>query len=202
MGQKTNSTSLRLSKTNKRFESAWYSKLHYSRLIADDLALRSFIEDLLLQAGLPRNIWSFSPIPKRGRGLILYLSPSRSRAAKMIKLRLRQSPPLLQRSVNSSQIESGTYLSRSRNNSSINQNDDLHKRDISTIKRDLPVWERRFLVNLWLSQLTCTASRSKALSQGDCSMLQRGHILSWFHGGEQAHNLMPQTAGLKARTDT
>ena len=27
------------------------------------------------------------------------------------------------------------------------------------------------------------ASRSRGLSQGDCSMLQRAHILSWVHGG-------------------
>lgn len=200
MGQKTNPTSLRLNKTNKRFESAWYSKLQYGRLIADDLALRSFIEEILVQAGLPRSVWSFSPIPKRGRGLILYLSPSRSRAAKLTKLRLRQSPPLLQRNVNSLQMESRTYLSHSRNHF-LADNLYLHKKDISTIKRDLPVWERRFLVNLLLSQLTSTASRSRALSQGDYSVLQRAHILSWFHGGEQAINLTSHSAGLKPRTD-
>ena len=194
MGQKTNPTSLRLNKTNKRFESAWYSKLQYGRLIADDLALRSFIEEILVQAGLPKSVCSFSPIPKRGRGLILYLSPSRSRAAKLTKLRLRQSPPFLQKSVNSLQMESRTYLPHSRNLY-------LHKKDISTIKRDLPVWERRFLVNLLLSQLTSTASRSRALSQGDYSVLQRAHILSWFHGGEQAINLTSHSAGLKPRTD-
>ena len=200
MGQKTNPTSLRLNKTNKRFESAWYSKLHYGRLIADDLALRSFIEQLIVQAGLPRNVWSFSPIPKRGRGLILYLSSSRSRAAKMTKLRLRQSPLLLQKSLNSSQIESGTYLSHPKNHSLVD-NFYLHRKDVSTIKRDLPVWERRFFVNLWLSQLTCTASRSRALSQGDCSMLQRAHILSWFHGGEQATNSTSHISGPEPRTD-
>ena len=200
MGQKTNPTSLRLNKTNKRFESAWYSKLHYSRLIADDLALRSFIEELLVQAGLPRNVWSFSPIPKRGRGLILYLSPSRSRAAKMIKLRLRQSPPLLQKSLNSPQIERETHLLHPENHSPAD-NFHLHREDISTIKRDLPVWEKRFFVNLWLSQLTCTASRSRALLQGDCSMLQRAHILSWFHGREQAINLTPRTAIASDVTD-
>ena len=73
MGQKTNPTSLRLNKTNKRFESAWYNKFHYGRLIADDLALKSFMEEIIVQAGLPKNVWSFSPIPKRGAWIDIVL---------------------------------------------------------------------------------------------------------------------------------
>ena len=90
-------------KTNKRFDSLWYNKLHYSRLVRDELVTKSYIEQVFAQASVPRNLWSFSPSFKRGRGLILYLSPDKCRAAKSTKLRLRKFTPLLHRGTNTAQ---------------------------------------------------------------------------------------------------
>ena len=192
MGQKTNPTALRLNKTNKSFDSSWYNQLHYNRLVGDDIAVKPFIEQVLTQAGLPKNLWSFSPIPKRGRGLILYLSPNRSRASKSAKLRLRQ-PPIS--SNKTMERRGGSALSYAQSsNTTFTPATAFHFKERKALfgGGGMVAWERRFFVHSLLTQLVCnTSSRSKFMSHSDSSFLQKAHILSWLHGGEQAMALAP-----------
>ena len=195
MGQKTNPTSLRLHKTNKKFDSSWYSELHYSRLLGDDLVLRPFLEQVFIQAGLPKNLWSFSPITKRGRGLILYLSPDRSRADKSSKLRLGQPLPLLQHGEkkktlvkpklncvpdNHTKFDSTTISHSTHNRVMCYPSKDGNKRKNLTTK------ERKIFINFFLTQLMYhKGSKLKALSYNGSCLFQRSHTLSWLHQGKQ-----------------
>jgi hypothetical protein len=203
MGQKTNPTSLRLYRTNKNFDSSWYSELHYSRLLGDDLVVKPFLEQVFIQAGLPRNLWSFSPITKRGRGLILYLSPDRSRANKSSKLRLGQPLPILQQaqkrktlmspktnytSNNSTKLNSSTifHLTHSKIAYHLSKND--NKRE-NLIKR-----ERKLFINLFLTQLIHhKGSKLKALSYNGSCLFQRSHMLSWLHQEKQVAHCTEKT---------
>ena len=51
MSQKTNPISLRLQKTNKRFESCWYTDVFYKEMSIHDLRIRSYIEKVFGQTG-------------------------------------------------------------------------------------------------------------------------------------------------------
>lgn len=175
MGQKTNPTSLRLYKTNKKFDSSWYSELHYSRLLGDDLVLRPFLEQVFTQAGLPKNLWSFSPITKRGRGLILYLSPDRSRADKSSKFGLGQPLSLSQKKKILVKPKLN-YLFDSTTTFRPSENSNKRKNDV----------ERKLFINSFLTQLMChKGSKLKALSYNGCFLFQRSHTLSWLHQGNQ-----------------
>lgn len=183
MGQKTNPTSLRLNKTNRNFDSLWYNSLHYSRLIGDEIATKSHIEQVFAQATLPRNLWSFSPIFKRGRGLVVYLSPDRCRATKSTKLRLRRSVPLLQRDVKEINTSKETRLTQ---NYMVGNDISFTAANTPYLGKEKPglaVREKRQFVHCLLTSLVCnTSSRSKALLHGDSSLLQKAHTLSWLHG--------------------
>ena len=205
MGQKTNPTSLRLYKTNKKFDSSWYSELHYSRLLGDDLVLKPFLEQVFMQAGLPKNLWSFSPITKRGRGLILYLSPDRSRGDKSSKLRLGQPLPLLQHGQkrktlvrpklkyvpdNHTKFDSTTTFHAMHNSVMCRPSQNGHKRENLTTKVGYSVSqsdvEKKLFINSFLRQLMHhKGSKLKALSYNGCCLFQRSHILSWLHQGKQ-----------------
>ena len=179
MGQKTNPTSLRLNKTNRNFDSLWYNSLHYSRLVGDEIATKSHIEQVFAQATLPKNLWSFSPIFKRGRGLVVYLSPDRCRATKSTKLRLRRSVPLLQRDVKEINTSKKTRLTVGNDISFTAANTPYLGKE----KPGLAVREKRQFIHCLLTSLVCnTSSRSKALLHGDSSLLQKAHTLSWLHG--------------------
>jgi hypothetical protein len=94
MGQKTNPISLRLEYTNRRFESAWYSKYFYGQLLAQQLALQAYIDEFLKCMKLPRartsvqytpagvSLYAFMCFPKKSResnSRGLGLAPSRPR---------------------------------------------------------------------------------------------------------------------------
>ncbi len=188
MGQKTNPTALRLNKTNKRFDSLWYNKLHYSRLLGDQLVTKSYIEQVFAQASIPKNLWSFSPLFKRGRGLILYLSPDKCRAVKSTKLRLRKLTPLLHRGTNTLQEVKP-----------IQQDTDFSSSTIYHLKNTRPLpekktWalqEKRFLVHFLLTLLMSnTSSKSKALLHHDLSFLQKAHTLLWMQESGQTVNFL------------
>lgn len=186
MGQKTNPTALRLNKTNKRFDSLWYNKLHYSRLLGDELVTKSYIEQVFAQASIPKNLWSFSPLLKRGRGLILYLSPDKCRAVKSTKLRLRRFAPLLQeaRSVQS-------YTSHQDTGATSSPIYHLNKKEAFSEKKKLALKGKRFFVHFLLTLLTSnTSSKSNALLSHDLSLFQKSHTLLWIQGEGQTINLL------------
>ncbi|MBL8833119.1 MAG: 30S ribosomal protein S3, partial [Rhodospirillales bacterium] len=53
MGQKINPIGLRLG-INRTWDSRWFADVAYSRLLHEDLRLRAWLQDKLLQAGLAR----------------------------------------------------------------------------------------------------------------------------------------------------
>jgi hypothetical protein len=201
MGQKTNPTALRLNKTNKRFDSLWYNKLHYGRLLGDELVIKSHIEQVLAQANIPKNLWSFSPFFKRGRGLVLYLSCDKSRAVKSTKLRLRRFAPLLHENTSTLHNQSKIGLQEvkpiqgllSDKGASVNLFDPYHLKEKSSLpeKRTLALQEKRLLVHSVLALLMSnTSSRSKALLHNDLSLFQKAKTFLWMQGDGQAVNLL------------
>lgn len=193
MGQKTNPTALRLNKTNKRFDSLWYNKLHYSRLLRDELVIKSYIEQVFAQASIPKNLWSFSPFFKRGRGLVLYLSSDKCRAAKSTKLRLRRFTPLLHGNTRTSQEEKSIQSHLSDQETVVNLSNIYHLKKKGPVleKKTLVLQERRFLVHFLLALLMFnTSSKSKALLHHDLSLFQKAHTLLWVQGDGQTINLL------------
>jgi hypothetical protein len=193
MGQKTNPTALRLNKTNKRFDSLWYNKLHYSRLVRDELVTKSYIEQVFAQASVPRNLWSFSPSFKRGRGLILYLSPDKCRAAKSTKLRLRKFTPLLHRGTNTAQEIKPVLTYMSDQDTCLSHYTIYHFKNARPVleKKTWALQEKRFLVHFLLTLLMSnTSSKSKALLHHDLSLFQKAHTLLWTQGNGQIINFL------------
>ena len=201
MGQKTNPTSLRLNKTNKRFDSLWYNKLHYNRLLGDELVIKSYIEQVFAQAKIPTNLWSFSPFFKKGRGLVLYLSSDKCRAAKSTKLRLRRFTPLIHRDTNIPQEVKSIQTHLSHQDTGVNQSitistshstiHHLKKKSLLSEKKTLALQEKRFFVHFLLTLLMSnTSSKSKALLHHDLSFFQKAHILLWIQGDGQAINFL------------
>lgn len=193
MGQKTNPTALRLNKTNKRFDSLWYNKLHYSRLLGDELVTKSYIEQVFAQATLPKNLWSFSPSFKRGRGLILYLSPDKCRAAKSTKLRLRKFTPLLHRGTNTAQEVKSVQTYMSDQDTCLSSSTIYHLKKTRPLpeKKTWALQEKRFLVHFLLTLLMSnTGSKSKALLYHDPSLFQKAHTLLWTQGNGQIINFL------------
>ena len=193
MGQKTNPTALRLNKTNKRFDSLWYNKLHYGKLLGDELVIKSYIEQVLAQANIPKNLWSFSPFFKRGRGLVLYLSCDKCRAAKSTKLRLRRFTPLLRENTSTLQEVKSIQSYLSDKGAGVNPFTTYHLNKPTSLseKKTLALQEKRFLIYLLLALLMSnTSSRSKALLHHDLSLFQKAHTLLWMQGNGQAVNLL------------
>ena len=190
MGQKTNPTALRLNKTNKRFDSLWYNKLHYNRLLGDELVTKSYIEQVFAQANVPKNLWSFSPLFKRGRGLILYLSPDKCRAVKSTKLRLRKLTPLLYRGTNTLQEVKSMQSCKDIGFSSSTIYNLKDARPLPE-KKTWALQEKRFLVHFLLTLLMSnTSSKSKALLHRDLSLFQKAHTLLWIQGSGQTVNFL------------
>ena len=83
MGQKINPISLRLQKTNRKYDSSWYSNYHYGELFLFDLKVRDYLERILKQLKYPEgralishfskgskiNLFAFNPTPSRQQKL-------------------------------------------------------------------------------------------------------------------------------------
>ena len=89
MGQKANPISLRLKTTNKSFDSCWYSYLHYSTLLSLDIKARSYLDKIFEQIRYPKPLVALTLMPKRGKVLMLYLNPERSRGERGERFQLR-----------------------------------------------------------------------------------------------------------------
>ena len=193
MGQKTNPTALRLNKTNKRFDSLWYNKLHYGSLLGNELVIKSYIEQVFTQASIPKNIWSFSPFFKRGRGLVLYLSSDKCRAAKSTKLRLRRFTPLLHKDTSTLQEIKSIQRHLSDQGTGANPSNIYHLKKESPLseKKTLALQEKRFLVHFLLALLMSnTNAKSKALLHHDLSLFQKAHTLLWMQGDGHTINFV------------
>lgn len=79
MGQKTNPIALRLSYTNRTFNSSWYSNYFYGDLLSQDLSLQGYVNEFLKCIKLPRARTSVQFVPKAIHLYPFVCFPKRSR---------------------------------------------------------------------------------------------------------------------------
>lgn len=83
MGQKINPISLRLQKTNRRYESSWYSNYHYGELFLFDLKVRDYLERILKQLKYPEGRALISHFSKGSKINLFAFNPTSSRQQKL-----------------------------------------------------------------------------------------------------------------------
>lgn len=79
MGQKVNPISLRLQKTNRFYESSWYSNQNYNLLLSQDLTIRGYLNSVLKQIRYPQGRFFFKYMHKKVRIYSFLHNPHRSR---------------------------------------------------------------------------------------------------------------------------
>ena len=89
MGQKTNPVSLRLKKTNKSFNSCWYSDIHYHNLLIQELKTKQYINKVFAQIKYPAPLVSLSFLPKKTKAITVYFNPAESRHRRCERLQLK-----------------------------------------------------------------------------------------------------------------
>ena len=83
MGQKINPISLRLQKTNRGYDSCWYSDYHYSELFAFDLKVRDYLERVLKQVKYPQGRALITHFSKTSKINLFAFNPSSSRQQRL-----------------------------------------------------------------------------------------------------------------------
>ena len=83
MGQKINPISLRLQKTNRGYDSCWYSDYHYGELFAFDLKVRNYLERVLKQVKYPEGRALITHFSKASKINLFAFNPSSSRQQKL-----------------------------------------------------------------------------------------------------------------------
>nr|SAI76008.1 ribosomal protein S3 [Botryococcus braunii Showa] len=89
MGQKANPIGLRLKKTNKNYNSLWFSDLFYGECLEQDLGVNNYLKKIFKQIGYPGGEVGFVPLPKMGKILFPYLLPEVSRVGRSSRFRLK-----------------------------------------------------------------------------------------------------------------
>ena len=92
MSQKTNPISLRLQKSNKHFESCWYSDFFYGQVLSDEINLRAYIEGLFSQAGRSKTLPSIQSQYKRYCTFLFFLDQRAERHKREFSLKLSREP--------------------------------------------------------------------------------------------------------------
>ena len=82
MGQKINPISLRLQKTNRKYDSSWYSNYHYGELFLFDLKVRDYLERILKQLKYPEGRALISHFSKGSKINLFAFNPTSSRQQK------------------------------------------------------------------------------------------------------------------------
>ena len=83
MGQKINPISLRLQKTNRKYDSSWYSNYHYGELFLFDLKVRDYLERILKQLKYPEGRALISHFSKGSKINLFAFNPTSSRQQKL-----------------------------------------------------------------------------------------------------------------------
>ena len=89
MGQKVNPISLRLEKTNRHFDSCWYSDYNYTNLLLQDLKIKNYLKTILHQIQFPEGRVSIENLPNKTNISLFYHNPSNSRRKKNIRFQLQ-----------------------------------------------------------------------------------------------------------------
>ena len=79
MGQKVNPISLRLQKTNRFYESSWYSNKNYNVLLSQDLTIRGYINSVLKQIRYPQGRFFLKYMHKKVSIFSFLHNPHKSR---------------------------------------------------------------------------------------------------------------------------
>lgn len=79
MGQKVNPISLRLQKTNRFYESSWYSNKNYNVLLSQDLTIRGYLNSVLKQIRYPQGRFFLKYMHKKVSIFSFLHNPHRSR---------------------------------------------------------------------------------------------------------------------------
>ena len=82
MGQKSHPIGLRLLKTNRHFQSAWYTRLEYGSYFTRQLQAHTYLEKLFGQIGAPTGGLSMVSVTKKTRLLFSYFDRLESRQDK------------------------------------------------------------------------------------------------------------------------
>lgn len=89
MGQKVNPISLRLEKTNRRFDSCWYDDYNYTSLLLQDLQIKLYLKTVLNQINYPEGRVLIENLPKKGNIHYFYNNPSVSRKKRILYFNYR-----------------------------------------------------------------------------------------------------------------
>ena len=89
MGQKVNPISLRLEKTNRHFDSCWYSDYNYTDLLLQDLKIKNYLKTVLKQIQYPEGRVLIENLPKKSNINLFYHNPSNSRRKKNVRFQLQ-----------------------------------------------------------------------------------------------------------------
>ena len=89
MGQKINPISLRLQKTNRKYDSSWYSNYHYGELFLFDLKVRDYLERILKQLKYPEGRVLISHFSKGSKINLFAFNPTSSRQQKLAPFGLK-----------------------------------------------------------------------------------------------------------------
>ena len=194
MGQKANPISLRLKKTNQSFNSCWYSDTYYSKLLSQEFRAKRYLIDIFNQIKYPHPHLSFSLLPKRIRGMAIYLNPieSRRRRCERFQLKLIQGTSSIASDGSrrtDSQYRRDLLLSDigpRGGPTSIFTNQPLLPTAIDVCPLGNAAREKRFFVHrLLLSIAVCKGSGEKLAWRKDFELFQKLHRLTWFQGREE-----------------
>ena len=83
MGQKINPISLRLQKTNRKYDSSWYSNYHYGELFLFDLKVRDYLQRILKQLKYPEGRALISHFSKGSKINLFAFNPTFSRQQRL-----------------------------------------------------------------------------------------------------------------------
>ena len=83
MGQKINPISLRLQKTNRKYDSSWYSNYHYGELFLFDLKVRDYLQRILKQLKYPEGRALISHFSKGSKINLFAFNPTSSRQQRL-----------------------------------------------------------------------------------------------------------------------
>ena len=89
MGQKVNPISLRLEKTNRHFDSCWYSDYNYTSLVLQDLKIKRYLKNVLNQIQYPEGRVMIENLPNKSNINLFYCNPSLSRQKKKYTFQLQ-----------------------------------------------------------------------------------------------------------------
>lgn len=92
MSQKTNPISLRLQNSNKHFESCWYSDFFYDQVLGDEIKLRTYMENIIYQAGRSKTLPSIQCHYKRYCTFLFFLDQRGERHKREFSLKVSREP--------------------------------------------------------------------------------------------------------------